>query len=491
MQFEQDYYATLGISPDADENALKQAYRQLARLYHPDTSQEPDAAARFLEVQEAYELLGDPLRREAYDHWRKQQGLDLSPPLHLRVTPSQSTLGCLNEKQLLYVLIEITASKELDSERLPLNLGLVLDRSTSMKGARLQQVKESARHIVDQMQPEDILSLITFSDRAQVVLPGQRSLNKTEARTAISSIYSSGGTELLQGLELGLQQVQRWLSDEVHSHLILLTDGQTYGDELDCLEAAKLAGEQGIPLTMIGVGYDWNDKLLDEMADLSHGSSVFIDSPSQISQVFKEQIQALGMVVSHNLRLNIHLAERVSLREIYRVSPQINRLRLTEESVILGSLEQHKPQAVILELLLDSHTPGSHRLLQVTAEGAVLSLSRQTARATREVVIPFDSRLGRRTEVPSDIVAAMGKLTIFKMQERAVSEVEQGNIGPAVDRLKTLATRLLDVGEPELARAALLEAGRLARTGSLSTKGLKKIRYGTRGLTILPKEVQQ
>jgi Ca-activated chloride channel family protein len=76
------------------------------------------------------------------------------------------------------------------------------------------------------------------------------------------------------------------------------------------------------------------------------------------------------------------------------------------------------------------------------------------------------------------------------MQERAMEEVQSGEIDAAVSRLKTVATRLLDIGEAELARAALLEAGRLAKTGSLSDEGRKKLRYGTRGLTILPKEVR-
>jgi hypothetical protein len=76
------------------------------------------------------------------------------------------------------------------------------------------------------------------------------------------------------------------------------------------------------------------------------------------------------------------------------------------------------------------------------------------------------------------------------MQERAMADIELGHIEPAVNRLKTMATRLLDIGEVELARAALLEAGRLAQTGSLSSAGRKKIRYGTRSLTIVPKEVR-
>jgi hypothetical protein len=70
-----------------------------------------------------------------------------------------------------------------------------------------------------------------------------------------------------------------------------------------------------------------------------------------------------------------------------------------------------------------------------------------------------------------------------------MGEIEIGQIEPAVARLKTMATRLLDIGEVELARAALLEAGRLSQTGSLSAAGRKKIRYGTRSLTIVPKEV--
>ena len=101
---ERDYYAILGVPPDADEQTIKRAYRQLARRYHPDAaaphadqpppSEGVDQAApaieggaqapasdteRFREIQEAYEILNDPQQREAYDHWRRQEGLDRPP----------------------------------------------------------------------------------------------------------------------------------------------------------------------------------------------------------------------------------------------------------------------------------------------------------------------------------------------------------------------------------------------------------------------------
>ena len=84
----------------------------------------------------------------------------------------------------------------------------------------------------------------------------------------------------------------------------------------------------------------------------------------------------------------------------------------------------------------------------------------------------------------------MGKLAIFKMQEKVMTDLDQGSIIAATQRLETMATRLLNLGETELARAALLEAGRLSRTGNLSSEGRKKIRYGTRSLSILPKEIR-
>jgi Ca-activated chloride channel family protein len=492
MEFDRDYYTILGIPSDADESAIKQAYRQLARRYHPDVSDEEETTERFREIQQAYEILVDPQQKEAFDHWRQQQGFDEPLPLILRVTPSQPALPSLGEDQILYLMAEVAASDQIESQRLPLNLCLVLDRSTSMKGGRLQQVKEAARYIVDRMEAQDALSLVVFSDRAQLVLAGEPEMDKTAARLAINSIQSGGGTEILQGLKLGLEQMGRWQTDESVSHLILLTDGQTYGDEDGCLEMAKRAAEDKISLTLMGIGSDWNDRLLDDMARLSGApeASVYIDSTSKIAEAFHERIHGLGNIFAHDVVISINLADRLVIKETFRVSPRISRLYFTNGRLLLGSLEKERPQVVMLELTVPSLSPGTHRLLQMNVEGRVPAVGDSPARAQQTVTMPFDLELGRRSPVPPDIVSAMGKLAIFKMQERVMEDIEQGDIEPAVSRLKTMATRLLDIGEVELARAALLEAGRLAQTGSLSATGRKKIRYGTRELTIVPKEVQ-
>ncbi|HSJ55014.1 MAG TPA: hypothetical protein VLC52_14835, partial [Anaerolineae bacterium] len=169
---------------------------------------------------------------------------------------------------------------------------------------------------------------------------------------------------------------------------------------------------------------------------------------------------------------------------------QIGRISFVDERTKLGALEKGRPQAFILELLVNSAGPGEHRLAQIDVEGFVPAIGRRPVRGHFTLTVTFDTDLDRASSVPPDIASAMGKLTIFKMQDRAMADIEMGRLEPAVDRLKTLATRLLDIGEMELARAALLEAGRLEQTGSLSSAGRKKIRFGTRGLGILPKEVR-
>jgi Ca-activated chloride channel family protein len=491
MEFDQDYYAVLGVESDADERTLKRAHRQLARRYHPDAGGDKDAAERFQAAQKAYEVLSDPLQREAFDHWRKQQGLDSPLPLILRLTPSQPAMPSLGESQILYVMVELAASAEVESHRLPLNLGLVLDRSTSMKGGRLQQVKEAARYIVENMASEDVLSLVTFSDRAELVLPGEQAIDQAAARSAINSIQSGGGTEILQGLSLGLEQVREWQSEDRVNHLILLTDGQTYGDEDGCLELSRRANKEKISLTLMGVGSDWNDKLLDEMARLSGApeASIYIDSTSKIAQAFHDRIHGLGDIFAYDVAISVHLAEQIALKEMFRVSPQISRLYPADGRLVLGSLEKERPQVAMLELVIPSLSPGDHRLLQVEVQAHVPAVGDEIVRTSQAVTLPFNLELDRRSPVPPDIVSAMGKLAIFKMQERVMEDLEMGHIEPAVTRLKTMATRLLDIGEVDLARAALLEAGRLAETGNLSASGRKKIRYGTRELTIVPKEV--
>jgi len=484
-----DYYAELNVSPTATPQEIRQAYRALALQFHPDTSTAPDAETRFQRIQQAYEVLSDAEKRAAYDRWRVQEGLAQEPALVVKHTISHPTIPRLNEEQVVYLLLEIYPRLDLEIKRLPLNLSLAIDRSTSMQGIRLQRVKDATNFIIDFLDDADVFSLITFSDRAEIVLPAQSGINKAYAKSRVSTIRSSGGTEILQGMLAALSEIDRWRSPDMVNHLILLTDGQTYGDEEQCIEEAKAAGLRKIGISTMGIGQDWNDKLLDEIARQSGGMSMYIDSASKVTNFFRDCIHNLSAIVARDLTVTARLAPNARLYEAFRVSPYLERLRPDGETINLGQLGTDQPCTLLFSVLVNARELGRLQLAQLDVIADIPALRRVREKSRTYIEITVSDQAGTRGQPPASIVGILSKLAIFKMQEKTMEELEQGHIERASQRLETMATRLLNLGENELAKAALLEAGRLARTGHLSPEGRKRIRYGTRSLSTLPKEI--
>ncbi|MDX1523278.1 MAG: VWA domain-containing protein [Anaerolineae bacterium] len=492
MQIDKDYYRILQVDTDATEEQIRNAYRLLVRQHHPDVSQAANSKDLFVEIQKAYEILGDPQQRRAYDRLRESEGLDKSSSLSVRTATSHKTLLSHVEEQAFYAWLDISPAIDLPTSRLPINLCLVLDRSTSMQGMRLQQVKEGTRQIIDRLNPGDALSLVVFSDRAEVILSAQRDFDKALAKSIASTIQASGGTEMLQGMLAGMKELERFRTETSINHMILLTDGQTYGDEEGCLEQANLASHSQISLTTMGIGSDWNENLLDQMASLSGGSSVYIDSPRKVVDVFKDTIRNLSTVVARELTMTINPGYNVTLKDAFQVTPHIRRLDVKANKTVLGPLGTGHGKTLLMEFRVGRETStGQKRLARLTIEGDVPGQGNRRNWEWAELFGTFAPQIDQPPEIPPAIVTALGKLAIFKMQEKAMEDLENGQIGSATQRLETMATRLLNLGETDLARAALLEAGRLARTGDLSAEGRKKIRYGTRSLSILPKEIHR
>lgn len=480
MEPETDLYRILGVSPSATQEEIKHAHRALARRFHPDSGTAESSAERFREIEEAYRVLGDPLRRRVYDKRRAERGPGSQPLLTWGIIPSRERLPALPEEQTLYVLVEVRPVVSAGVQRLPLNLCLVIDCSTSMDGERLNYVKAVAHQIIDDLDERDSLGLVSFNDRAEVLMPSQKMDDRGRAHARVTSIWAGGGTEIFQGLSAGLEQVRRLHREGVISHLILLTDGRTYGDEEQCIAEARRAGLERIGVSAVGIGEDWNDAFLDNLVRQADGVSMYASHPQQIREMLLEQVRRLGTLFAQKLQLSLRFSDSVRLESAFRATPHFERLSAHEETLNLGMLQAGIPLQVLLELVVGPLTPGWHRLVHMELSAEVPAARRQE-RLSADLEANFIAGPVPETAA-APVVNILSRLSIFRMQEQVWNALIEGKPEEAKQRLEKIATRLLDVGETELAHMALLEAGRVAQGGRVSEKGHKTLKYGTRSL---------
>lgn len=480
----QDHYTVLGLAYNASAEEIRKAYFEMVRRYHPDTSGRPDTTEQFLKIQAAYEVLSNPRQKAEYDA-ENTSSTQQAPAIHIDIRASREEIQVTREPQVLYTLLDVATTAQFDPQRKPpIHVCLVIDRSTSMAGARLDMVKTNIGQAIAMLKPEDMISVIAFSDRAEVVVPPTPIAHLARGDTRISTIRAGGGTEIFSGLNLGMNILQTGSELLADRHLILLTDGHTYGDEPACIDLAERAGEQGVTISAFGLGSEWHDQFLDRLTAASGGNTAFVRSSDDLSRFLKEKIKTAGQAYARSLSLDLQLDERVELQYAFRIKPNITPLPL-EFPLPLGSLLYDKNVSVLLEFRIAA-MPEPQEVFNLFRGCIHLEIFDPAPHVTRAPVTyccPV-SVTAEYAEVHPTIMDALSRLTLYRMQEQAAASVESGDYQTAVYRMKNLATQLFSRGENELAHTVMAEVQHLLFDHALTPEGNKRIKYGTRSLLL-------
>ncbi len=483
----QDYYVILGVARDASQDEIKRAYFEAAQKLHPDKNTAAGETELFLSTQQAYETLSNPKRRALYDATLPPQKKIFLPYEHKFIF-SRPGIVNLDEPQMLYLIIELeTPAQARHSPAPPLNVCLVLDRSTSMKGEKMDVVKSTAIQVLRNLRPQDILSVVTFSDRAEVIIPSAYHQDRARLESRIQMIQPAGATEIYQGLEAGVKEVMRSLDSKRVNHIILLTDGHTYGDEQECLALASKIAERGIGISAMGIGQEWNDIFLDVLATRTGGSSAFVSEPKDIKRLLLEKFNALAQTYADEVTLEVKPQDGIELSYAFRLQPDPGPILISESPLRLGPILQDTSTRVIFEYIIEQKAVKSDILTFLDGVLKVLIASLPTP------VPAFRMRLQRPVSdqpeadsPPPEVVQALSRLMLYRMQARARKEIEKGNIDTATRHLQSLVANLLSQGERSLAQTIMLEVDHLQQKNTLSAEGSKKINYGTRALFLAP-----
>ncbi len=243
-------------------------------------------------------------------------------------------------------------------QRTPLAIALVLDRSGSMAGDRLEAAKAASISAVERLHPDDVVSVIAFDGHVDVVaLPAPRAQHHQLVQQ-VNEIDSRGSTNLSGGWLRGRQHMEQALGmlgslEGSSRRIVVLTDGHANAgitDSSTLVELARTARTMGITTTMIGVGEGYDDDLLRAMADAGGGNSWYVERPDQAHDVLGEELGNLLSVSAQGLSVTLTLEDSVTVLATHSSWPATVLANVF--TFDLGDLYASEPKPVLLELFV-------------------------------------------------------------------------------------------------------------------------------------------
>ncbi len=484
-------YDYLGLPRDASQDEIRRAYRQLVLHLHPDKNVNRGDTELFFDIQQAYERLSDPHKKADYDRQLPPEP-SLETPLSINLSYSQPLIARISEPQLFYTLLDLNLHPDTNIwvASTPLNISLVVDCSTSMQGVRLDTVKLTAIELIRQLQPNDIFSMIKFNDFAEVLISSGSLDDLKSTEMKIQLLQAGGGTEIYKGLEAGFSQIKKYQSGQRINHIILITDGRTYGDEINCELLADQASALGVGISALGIGSEWNDKFLDHITSKTGGICKFIANNNDIRTSILEEISRLGSSLTEQISFSFQLPQNIELASVYRLQPDASPLDPISP-LSIGYMPRQGTMSVLFEYVIKDVPLDAAQITM--AKGFIkYEIPRHTIKTKYVDRLIFERPVTHepvKTSPPTAILNAITLLSLYHMQERAREEMGKGDLNSATRHMEYLATHLLQKGERELAQSVLNEVTHMRINQTFSEEGEKRIKYGTRSL-LLPARVE-
>jgi Ca-activated chloride channel family protein len=300
--------------------------------------------------------------------------------IHIERMMYRSSIAVTGETAASYALVKLIPAGGA-SKPLPLNLALVLDVSGSMYEedgtgvSRLNRVQQAAHAAVQKLKPEDHLAIVAFAHDCQVVLPSTPLTDKAHIEDVISKIdrydVDPGGTAMDQGIEMGLAEIEKQLGAGRLSQVVVLTDGETSGERM-CRELAQQAAKKKVRFNVIGVGTEWNQNLIKDLAKLAEGDWGYIDvnDASAAERVFVEKFEELSHAGFLNVEMRLKAMKDIKIKRVRQVVPDIKELPLSEPEerlhvASLGTLQRDNATRYVLDLSLPKRPDGKFVIAQM------------------------------------------------------------------------------------------------------------------------------
>lgn len=277
----------------------------------------------------------------------------------------------------VYLTADIKAVEQKGSSRSPVNLALVIDRSGSMSGFKLNQAKQAARTLVGQLRSEDRLTIVHYGSDVKA-MEGIFATPENQDRLLayIDGIWDDGGTNIGAGLSTGRDLLLKAKHDFKVNRMVLISDGQpTEGitDHSSLINIVREVRQAGISVSSIGVGTDFNEQLMESFAEVGAGAYAYLQDAAQLQQIFQKDLNAAGTQVARNVTITVKVPAGARLVRTLGYTPIARSTSGSEElvTIALPDFAAGTSERVVLQLSVDG-----------TSDGAAVDVSQLTLNYT-------------------------------------------------------------------------------------------------------------
>ncbi len=383
----------------------------------------------------------------------------------------------------VYLRLSLKAIKRLqEKQRAPVNIALVLDRSGSMRGDRIAAAKDAAQIALDRLSRGDVASVVAYNNKVATLQAATRLTKFSRLKDRIEELTAQGGTALYAGVVEGGRQVREFRASDKVSRVILLSDGQanigpSSPEELGDL--GRKLGAEGISVTTIGLGLQYNEDLMSKLALASDGNHAFAETPEDLIKIFNSEFGDVLSVVATDIIINIECRPGFKPKRVFGRDAKIdgNRIQLK-----LNQLYAAQEKYLIVEL--DGSPVGTTGLADI-AEVDIDYLNLETKKRrgfNKKVQAEVSSDKSKaKASVNKSVMSQVATQIATERYKRAVVQRDKGDIAGARKILESNAAYLRDKAQEYSApNLAEFEKKNRTKAGQLDAKNWAKTRKSMR-----------
>jgi Ca-activated chloride channel family protein len=351
--------------------------------------------------------------------------------------------------QRVVLKVSLEAPAVAEAQRPPVNLAVVLDRSGSMSGDKIEKAKEAAIEVLRRLGAQDRFALVLYESQVETLVPSQSAANTEWIEKRIRGIAAGGNTALFGGVSQGAAEVRKQTGDARFIHrIILLSDGLANVGPSSPADLARLGGaliKEGISVTTVGVGTDYNEDLMTQLAQRSDGNNYFVESGADLPRIFRAELGDVLNVVARKVILEIECAGGV---RPLRIIGRDGRIRGSTVEVALNQLYGGQAKYALVEVEVPATAADASRDIALARCTYEQALTLQSGTATATAVARFSAREAEVVGSANPAVQAdLGLNVIALAKDEAVDLAAAGKTAEAATQMQQRSEELRQLGD--------------------------------------------